>query len=64
MHILMNCLKPVSIAKEDDKTASLPDTGMVRIGNMSPVFKISKIPNKLNDTGKHRVGNMSPVFRL
>ncbi len=44
--------------------ACLQDNGSVRIGNMSPVFKIPVIPLRLKDTGKHRIGNMSPVFRL
>ncbi|MEP3245335.1 MAG: hypothetical protein ABJP65_06830 [Sneathiella sp.] len=45
------------------KSAQTKDSSIVRIGNMSPAFKPSKISQKLKNESKVRIGNMSPAFK-
>ncbi|WP_169545234.1 hypothetical protein [Sneathiella aquimaris] len=57
-------MKTEMIKKIAPQSSATKDTGKVRLGNMSPAFKVSTSPKATRDSGKTRLGNMSPAFKI
>ncbi len=43
---------------------STNDCGAVRLGNMSPAFKVEETKSEIADKKNVRLGNMSPAFKV
>jgi len=53
-----------NISVKSQTPTSTKDSSKVRLGNMSPAFRVTETPTAAVDKQTVRLGNMSPAFRV
>jgi hypothetical protein len=56
---MTNTTAPAPRADETKAAPAIQDTGALRMGGLSPIFR----PESIADAGKLRMGGLSPIFQ-